>query len=398
MRRVLLGLLCACGTKSAPNPAITPGDGRPTLVWSVEKNGVVNHFIGTCHLPIPVEDHLPSPEIVEKSRTLYVELDLGTLNPSMIFKKIWDEDLSISSDLGRVPFAKITRQVRGTIPAAMVERSRPWVTASTIEAMQMTVEGADASEPLDSKIIALAKANEVPIVPVETFDEQVELMNGLDINFDDDPEDEIESAETRAQMIALCYRGDTSSVDALLEGDKEENELMLTKRNLAWFPKISEDLSKGGTVVAVGALHMFGKKGLLKQAEHAGYRVTQLRSTASEKPLPKLQVFETSEPVLLDEEEAKQFSQRIATGICADTTMVQPCLESDVAACEERVTKDTLLCLDQIISDKAQLADPAIQNELAGCSLAGLTARAMVQGFPDNPVCDALQQRATPAE
>ena len=47
-------------------------------------------------------------------------------------------------------------------------------------------------------------------------------------------------------------------------------------RNVAWMPKILSNLEEGNALIAVGALHLFWRSGLIKKIEEAGYKVSKI--------------------------------------------------------------------------------------------------------------------------
>ncbi len=53
--------------------------------------------------------------------------------------------------------------------------------------------------------------------------------------------------------------------------------VLLDKRTASWIPKISNQISKSSTVIAVGTAHMYGDNGLVSILRKKGYTVTELR-------------------------------------------------------------------------------------------------------------------------
>lgn len=53
-------------------------------------------------------------------------------------------------------------------------------------------------------------------------------------------------------------------------------EELLIKRNNSWMPKILASLPKEPCFIAVGALHLFGREGLIRQLTAEGYTLTPL--------------------------------------------------------------------------------------------------------------------------
>ena len=49
---------------------------------------------------------------------------------------------------------------------------------------------------------------------------------------------------------------------------------LLIKRNKKWLPILKQQIDKESTLIAVGALHLFGEDGLINALQKAGYVVT----------------------------------------------------------------------------------------------------------------------------
>ena len=52
-----------------------------------------------------------------------------------------------------------------------------------------------------------------------------------------------------------------------------EKDILLTKRNKIWLPKLAKILKKGDAFIAVGVAHMPGKAGLLKLLQKQGFKL-----------------------------------------------------------------------------------------------------------------------------
>ncbi|MEY4237690.1 MAG: hypothetical protein RL339_291, partial [Pseudomonadota bacterium] len=77
-------------------------------------------------------------------------------------------------------------------------------------------------------------------------------------------------------------RGDVAALAALdhqgLLADPELREALLVRRNMAWIGQLKPMLQRGEKpLVAVGALHLVGRDGLLADLERQGFKVTRLQ-------------------------------------------------------------------------------------------------------------------------
>ena len=78
------------------------------------------------------------------------------------------------------------------------------------------------------------------------------------------------------------YRnGNLAKLEELLSIEtysEQEAKVMLDDRNKKWFEQLPSMMKEQQTFVAVGALHLSGKNGLINLFRNAGYTVTPLPS------------------------------------------------------------------------------------------------------------------------
>ena len=103
--------------------------------------------------------------------------------------------------------------------------------------------------------------------------------------------DEVESTENSAsecnleslikaqiKVVQLYRSGDTINVDS-------RSHPGLTLRNNAWIATLAPELAKGKKLVAVGARHLYGTKGLLAQLKRLGFHIrrqSQIKVSSAE--------------------------------------------------------------------------------------------------------------------
>lgn len=403
---LFLMLLLGCGTHVGPRAAASDAP-RTRLLWSVEKDGAVSTFMGTCHLPIPLEDRLGDElSLLTGARLAVTELDDRELEPMRVMPLLWDRESSLTGLIGREMFASLARQLP-EVPAPMLEHLPAWAAFSYLEVKEVqqpgTGTGADgqALPVLDSAVIDTARKAGVELRPVETVEQQFAMMNALPYDFDRQPSKADIAASERASRLVnqLCYQGIEEDLDSLM-GPSEFTVELLHKRNLAWFPVLEPELAEGGVFVAVGAMHMYGETGLIAQAEAAGYQVTPVPGSLPELPVPDGRKDPKGEAALeaplMPLERRSLLSLTTAQALCKNPEeMFRGCFLPESQACIDRMTTDLALCLDQLPEPEAQADGSHIQQQylaLSQCGLAGLIADAMVSGFPDAPACDPIEQ------
>ncbi len=138
-------------------------------------------------------------------------------------------------------------------------------------------------EPMDIYFQNRGKKDGKYLVGLETFDIQIHaLFNQFTLarqvamltKF----VDEKDKARTELIQLNKSYRdGKLAQLERLLAGQtytKEEAEVMLDARNKQWIEQLPPLMKQQPTFVAVGALHLAGKNGLVNLLRQEGYTVT----------------------------------------------------------------------------------------------------------------------------
>jgi uncharacterized protein YbaP (TraB family) len=164
---------------------------------------------------------------------------------------------------------------------------RPWVIASTIQALALQKIGYDANLGIDRYFAKRAAPR--PIIELESFEYQLALLNGLD-----EKEQELFLLSTVLEMERLpammdelvkAWRaGETGVIEKCMTEDLLQYpelasvyEKLYTRRNREMAKKVEGYLKSGHThLVVVGALHLVGGQGLVGLLREKGYKVEQL--------------------------------------------------------------------------------------------------------------------------
>lgn len=136
----------------------------------------------------------------------------------------------------------------------------------------------------------IADSLEIPIVGLETIEDQMAVINGLPM------ESQIEMVmtsvrdyrETTADFGKLIRYYKEQKLDSLhhimstgYEDIMEFSESFLDQRNRNWIPVIEELIEKETVFIAVGAGHLPGDQGVIKLLEAEGYTLTPIETDQS---------------------------------------------------------------------------------------------------------------------
>ena len=406
----LPGLLAACAPKGPP-----PGQ-RPLLLWRVEKDGAINHLLGTCHLPVPLAHALPPehrPLALDAARVVYGEVDLDGAGIDASIALAFSGD-SLATRMGAAPFRALSVRVRDTVPATALDRMSPWI-ASTLLVATDARSSPGAGPPMDLAIIEEAKKRRVAYRGLESLADQGALLAEhedtllAELSATDDP---VRAAwQERRALLTACAATDPALVAKVVKHMPAGMEAaLLTARNARWLDELRPELAMGGTLVAVGAAHMIGEDGLVATLQREGHTVTWLTADAASAtwepalpgpppPLPP------APPAELVDAWVSATLPAVLGGSCGEGGILERCGLETAESCPDRVRADIRLCVEQH-SDRMpetvpdRLLDPAQAGAVLPCMMAGPTAALMArspESIPDScPMKAMLQAPARP--
>lgn len=143
----------------------------------------------------------------------------------------------------------------------------------------------DETESYDLDIMGIAGSNEIPLIGLETLEQQLgffdiipkEGMSQMVIESINNYDKEKKQTEKLMKIYA------DQKVDKLIPLMKKQSpefmeygDIFLYDRNKAWIPKIMENIGSKKCFIAVGAAHLFGEGGVIELLENEGYTLTAI--------------------------------------------------------------------------------------------------------------------------
>jgi hypothetical protein len=291
------GAACKKAPERAPppvaQPAADPWQGavrdkdplpRPFL-WSAEKDGVTTYLLGTMHVGVDAEARLP-PLVWDKldaAAAFAVETDVGDPAITRIGGRASG---TLRDELGPAYWTKLELAITPQVAQALVHKS------AMIPATMLALRGLPSTPPMDGILLARAKNRSKQVVYLEPAARQVAILEkhlnarALRLMLDD-----LEKIERQSkQLLAAYVAGDEAAFGALTDEQRadalahgytpaeydESMEDLLYRRNAAWIRPIERMHAAGGAFVAVGAMHLIGKRSVLELLEQQGYRIARL--------------------------------------------------------------------------------------------------------------------------
>lgn len=297
---MLPGLPAETLKKIEADTAATPnGDGR---LWKIEKAGLKPSFLfGTMHMTDPRVISLTpeAQQVYDGAETVVIEtteiLDEKKAAAALFSKPdlmMFTDATTLSSLVkpGDLPALEQGLAARG-IPLATVNKMKPWMIAGLVALPACELKRKKGGAPfLDIKLAKDALAAGKKIDGLETMVEQIGAMASLPLEFHvqglvdtlklgDEMENVMET------MIVLYTQGRTGAIMPFLksvapEGSSDSakygdfEEVMINARNAVMAKRAEQILASGNAFIAVGAMHLPGKNGLVEHFRNAGYTVT----------------------------------------------------------------------------------------------------------------------------
>jgi uncharacterized protein YbaP (TraB family) len=253
------------------------------LLWRVESSdGLISHLFGTIHLSDPRITRLSAESLSRllesESFVMEVVLNRETFS-SMASAMIFSSHDTLETISGAATYKRAIRLLeRYGLSASRANRLKPWAVYTIL-----SLPPGQSGLPLDLRLMTLAQENQLPVYGLETIEEQTTLFDSMDIadqlvllqqavcNYDLAQSD-IE------EIIGHYLKHDLNAMLRMTEtyrypGSERFIDALLWRRNKIMAERMQAHLRRGAAFVAVGALHLPGKGGILDLLTRDGYSV-----------------------------------------------------------------------------------------------------------------------------
>lgn len=269
------------------------------ILWRLEKDGVPpSHLFGTVHVTDERVTNLTPTIQTAFDSSRVVALEIADLSPEALAQGMakvqsllqlpQDRSLDLMLTADEMGLARTELEKTG-VPPPVASRLRPWVVSMSL-ALTDCEKGRKASglKPLDEQLGLRARTRRIQVVGLESVELQMRAMAAI-------PEAEqvallkaaLKLHPINADMIETLIRrylaSDLAPIwqmqielwreagvsDAAMQSFQRE---LIGKRNVRMRDAALPYVSKGGTFIAVGALHLPGSDGLVALFEQAGFK------------------------------------------------------------------------------------------------------------------------------
>jgi uncharacterized protein YbaP (TraB family) len=301
MRHRLLWWLSAASVASLALVGVQAQGGlTPAMVWTVsDASGSTAHLIGSIHALTPDVYPLPTAmdDAFSASKVLVEEILLDEAEDpaaamKMLKKAALPQGMTLQQLVSESQYAQVNQRAGALgIPMPMVRQLKPWMTAIMLSAATLGKAGFDPAQGIDRHFFDRAKAKGMPVRALESFDFQIDRLDGL--SMDDQvtllaemvSEADVMVRDVR-RLVALWRAGDAEGLAAVLRPSMASmpglEERLLTERNRDWVPHIERCVrEREGCLVVVGAAHLVGHDSVVSLLQARGLTVRQHGVAAS---------------------------------------------------------------------------------------------------------------------
>ncbi|MFL5773397.1 MAG: TraB/GumN family protein [Flavisolibacter sp.] len=285
--------LAACSSSSKTSMNAAPANPN-TLLWRISGKNLQkpSYLFGTMHMicasDIVISDSLKSA--ISSADKVYLELDMDDMFQMLgaMSHMTMRDDTTLADLLSPDDYKKVKTYFEnkgGLMPFSMMEKFKPLLIESLIMEQSGECENMVVMEQL---IMEEAKESDKEIKGLETMDYQLGIFDKIPYKLQAqqlvkvvDNNDETND-ENEMKILTQAYRDQQlDKMDELTKMDPSIHDfadLLLYDRNMNWAKKLEGLMAKNSLVVAVGAGHLPGERGVLNLLRKAGYKVEPVKN------------------------------------------------------------------------------------------------------------------------
>lgn len=267
-----------------------------TLLWKISGNGLEkpSYIFGTIHM-LCADDATLSMNMKNAIREVdevYFEVDMDNMFEmfSALGKMKMNGDTTLKDLLTAKEYKKVKDyfETKGSmLPFTMLETFKPILAASTLEQGSLPC---DNTAMMEQVIMEEAKQYDKKIKGLETMSYQAGILDSIPyklqakqlLDYIDDAGAESKEDKQLKEMFDAYKEQDLSKLEKLMvetdAGMSGFTDIMLYHRNQNWVNKLKELMPQKSLMVAVGAGHLPGEKGVLSLLRKQGFKVEPVKN------------------------------------------------------------------------------------------------------------------------
>lgn len=296
MKRLSTGLLVSL---VALTTLAQSGKENNTLLWKISGNGLekTSYLFGTVHMICKEDAYLSTNLIsaIAKADRVYLELDMDNLFEMVgaMMKMKMNNDTTLADLLTPDEYQKTKEYFEAKVsmlPFSVLETYKPLVASSLL--MESTV-ACDQQVAMEQLVMEEAKKNGKRIDGLETMAYQMSIFDSIPYKVQAQElfksiasgDKESDGDKEYKELIKAYKEQDLNKLGQMIsksdQGMMQYEDILLNNRNRNWVGKLKNLLKEKSLVIAVGAGHLPGDKGLINLLRKEGYTVTPVENKAS---------------------------------------------------------------------------------------------------------------------
>lgn len=276
---------------------ISYGQQENTLLWKIEGNGLEkpSYLFGTMHVLCAADAALSNNlrAAIAQCDNVYLEVDMSNLMEmaEALSKMKMKGDTTLENLLTADEFKKVKNYFENEntlLPFAMINTYKPLLAASLLEQKAMPCEKTAMMEQL---IMQEAKKSDKKIKGLETMSFQAGVLDSIPYKLQaqqlyeyiaktDKKEDDNKQMK---EMIDAYKNQDLNKLGKMMveedAGMSAFLDILLYYRNRNWVEKLKTLLPEKSLVIAVGAGHLPGEKGVINLLRAEGFTVSPVENS-----------------------------------------------------------------------------------------------------------------------
>lgn len=263
-------------------------------VYMVCSEGTKLYLGGSIHLLREQDYPLPQEfdTAFNKSEILVLETDINEINKpdqmrTMMGYTLLPNGITLNSLLSEEVYRNLeTACKRAGLPLSQMNNVKPVVPILALTMIELGKMGV-SSKGVDMHFSQKAIEKNRDMLFLETIDFQLKLIGNMADGMEDDfvkysLEDLNNNKELFAELIESWRKGNSKDMEDQVSDFQTRYPKLYTKllknRNIVWVKKLENYLNTSETeLVIVGAMHLYGKEGLIQLLRDKGYNVEQLK-------------------------------------------------------------------------------------------------------------------------
>jgi uncharacterized protein YbaP (TraB family) len=214
------------------------------------------------------------------------------INPMALISQAAMEDTTLKDLLTEAEYKQVEKAVQEAsgLPLAMMNKMKPIMVTQTLVMMEfqqaLDRQLAQPSDGLDGYLQKVARKNDLSVKGLEKLDEQMDMMmNSLPLDQQADQLVQVvqnrDSLRREVLLLDSCYvHQSLSCLFAISQQSRTVDPNQMTKlvddRNERWLEAMPAMMQAAPTFFAVGALHLPGEAGLVRQLRQRGYQLAPI--------------------------------------------------------------------------------------------------------------------------